>query len=355
MVVAELLSVQQSNKASGLRPVRLRQDLGDIAELIDLCFASTLDAAGHAAIREMRTLSRSGPLLWALNNLTRALTGWMQGFVWVEHGRLVGNVSVSPTGFDRGWVIANVAVHPDYRRRGIARQMTRAALDLVARQGTFATLQVDADNDTARRLYASFGFEELRTFSRWRRMPVHRLPPSSEPLPIRRLSRADSAAAYMLARRVRPDERGGMGWLRPTSERAFNSYPLGGFHALWTGRTITRWGIAGRQRPLDALLITESRAGRLTMRFDMLVRPERAGEFEYALIDYLIRRLAGQQRALVTDHPADDEYTMEVFRRHHFQRERMLVHMLWRVPASPGAQPIIPPAPSYQASSKGER
>ncbi|MCZ7543814.1 MAG: hypothetical protein M5R40_09870 [Anaerolineae bacterium] len=53
-------------KRNGLRPVNLRIDLGGIADLIEICFADQMDAQGRATVREMRALSRLGPLLWLL-------------------------------------------------------------------------------------------------------------------------------------------------------------------------------------------------------------------------------------------------------------------------------------------------
>ena len=64
-------------------------------------------------------------------------------------GRIVGNLSLIPF-VRRGhvvYLIANVAVHPDYRRRGIARQLTQTALDYLRQRGvSSAWLQVRDDN-----------------------------------------------------------------------------------------------------------------------------------------------------------------------------------------------------------------
>ena len=113
-MAASLVSAKQPT--SGLRPMDLRRDLGEVATLIETCFAPTLDAAGHAAIQEMRMVSRAGPLLWVLARAGNLLPGLSQGFVWLEGGRIVGNVSVAPAGQARTYVIANVAVDPAYRR-----------------------------------------------------------------------------------------------------------------------------------------------------------------------------------------------------------------------------------------------
>ncbi|PWH19292.1 MAG: ribosomal-protein-alanine N-acetyltransferase [Anaerolineae bacterium] len=56
--------------------------------------------------------------------------------------------------------IATLAVHPDYRRRGIATQLLQTALQACARLGMrSATLEVRAGNLAAQTLYRRFGFE----------------------------------------------------------------------------------------------------------------------------------------------------------------------------------------------------
>lgn len=329
MSAAGLASAQRPS--SGLRPVQLRRDLAEIANLIEFCFASTLDAGGRSAIHEMRLLSRSGPIVWALGRLSTTVPGVMTGFVWIEEGRLVGNVSATPAGFGNGWVIANVAVHPDYRRRGIARQLMHAALDLVAQRGAFATLQVDADNLGARALYEQLGFVEQRTFTRWRRATRLRPPDGASRLPLTRLmARTETASLLALAERVRPNAHGGMGWLRPNELSRLRPARWAALRRLVSGRSVTTWVVPGADGTLDAALRFETRMGCSTALFDMLVRPERQGELEAPLIAALIGRAGGWAQPLVTEHPADDAAANEALWEHHFRPERTLVHMIWR-------------------------
>ncbi|NLX11173.1 MAG: GNAT family N-acetyltransferase [Chloroflexi bacterium] len=329
-MAASLVSAKQPT--SGLRPMDLRRDLGEVATLIETCFAPTLDAAGHAAIQEMRMVSRAGPLLWVLARAGNLLPGLSQGFVWLEGGRIVGNVSVAPAGQARTYVIANVAVDPAYRRHGIARQLMLAALDQITRQGTTAILQVEADNTPAIALYEDLGFTTQRTFVRWRRGMQHYLPvPLPNPPTIRALARRESADLLDLARRVRPDERGGLGWLRPT--RAANLRParIGPLRYLLSGQNTGFQVITGPQNTLDAALILQTKLGSAATQFDLLVRPERQGEMELPLLNHVVRELGGWQ-TLITEHPADDTPAGDALRQHQFRVERTLTHMIWHAP-----------------------
>lgn len=58
--------------------------------------------------------------------------------------------------------IATLAVHPDYRGRGIAKQMLAHALLFSAQKGAYrARLEVRANNAVAIALYNSFGFKTV--------------------------------------------------------------------------------------------------------------------------------------------------------------------------------------------------
>ncbi len=242
-MAASAITTQPAHRETGLRPVHLRRDLGEIANLIEFCFAPTLDSSGRAAIQEMRLLSRSGPLLWALTRVDRAGPSLLKGFVWLEAGRLVGNVSISPAGYGGGWVIANVAVHPDFRRHGIARHLMRAALEWAQARGRFATLQVEADNHAARALYDTLGFRAQRTFTRWHRASFYAQPQPGPIVPLRKLGSHDLPALLALARRARPNSAGGLGWLRPTRPESLRPSRLGGLSWLLSGKRLTLWRV----------------------------------------------------------------------------------------------------------------
>lgn len=333
MSAARVVSHPQS--FTGLRPVQPRRDLAAIADLVELCFADTLDASGRSVIREMRLLSRSGPLLWLIARLNNAIP-LVRGLVWLEGDRLVGNVSLSPTGYGKGWVVANVAVHPTYRRRGIARALMHAALDQIAGQGSFAVLQVDEDNVAARTLYEDLGFDIERTFTRWRRSS-HLRPPrynGDDQLAVRRLQTRETDHLYTLAAQTRPPERGGLGWLRPLTRRTLRRSRLGALGFFLSGQRTDYWVVPGQvpTRPLEAALAVQHRIEGLTMLFDLLVHPAVQGQFEGPLLGYLLRHVASRRDALVTDHPADDVAASTILREHHFRAERSLTHMIWYPP-----------------------
>lgn len=75
----------------------------------------------------------------------------------------------TPIGFLCRWLVAdechilNVAVHPDYRRKGVGIELMKAAIsEAEEKQATCVTLEVRRSNVGARRLYRKLNFEERR-------------------------------------------------------------------------------------------------------------------------------------------------------------------------------------------------
>jgi ribosomal protein S18 acetylase RimI-like enzyme len=153
-----------------LRPFDVRHDLNAVADLVELCFAKTLDADGRRYIHQMRSAARSHSyLLWAAAMAERVSLP-LTGFVWEENGYLAGNLSLIPfnTFGRRIFLIANVAVDPAYRRRGIARALTNTALEYVQKRGVDSVwLHVREENVAALELYRSLGFEERTRRTTW--------------------------------------------------------------------------------------------------------------------------------------------------------------------------------------------
>lgn len=145
----------------GIRPFDIGRDLRPVAELIAEAFASELDPRGNAALREMRVMSHMGGFLKLLNRTTGDFNDVFNGFVWVEDGQVVGNVTVQRADrYASRWQIANVAVAPAYRGRGIARRLMDQALGYIRQGGgRWAVLQVYEGNRPARTLYDNMGFE----------------------------------------------------------------------------------------------------------------------------------------------------------------------------------------------------
>ncbi len=312
-----------------LRPVHIRHDLSPMADLIELCFRDTMDRKGEAMLRDMRATASLGPFLWLFHGLDRALRGLMQGFVWEAEGQIVGNISLYPAGHDQHWVIANVAVHPDYRRRGIAADLCRAGLARIReRGGAGALLQVEASNHGAIALYASLGFRQQRTFTHWHWSGGRKPPTRDDNAPaMTYLAYHERHAAYDFLQRLRPDSQGGIGWLYPT-QRLRQRFSFGGLVAgLLSFDTRENFIVRAADKQPRALLLTKARFGTSTLHFHLIAPQEADDSLKSALLDAVLRRAYHGLRGAYTEHPADDPAMPNLLRARGFQAERTLIHM----------------------------
>ena len=157
-----------------LRSFDSQRDLRNVADLVELCFSDTIDADGKRYLQQMRFAADNPRYMrWAaaavdVSSLPSA------GYVWEENGKLVGNLSLIPFSVhgDRYYLIANVAVHPEYRKRGIARMLTASGIEHARKRGAKATwLHVRAENEAATNLYQSLGFKERARRTTWHSQP----------------------------------------------------------------------------------------------------------------------------------------------------------------------------------------
>ena len=155
---------------SHIRAIRLREDLKQIADLIELCFSENIDPEGREYIRHIRETADSFSGFILENTTVENSTLPFHGYVWVDNGEIVGNLTLIPLrNKEKGsYFVANVAVHPDYRGKGIGRQLTERAIRHVQEhQGKNVYLQVRDDNGVAIHLYDELGFEEISRRTMW--------------------------------------------------------------------------------------------------------------------------------------------------------------------------------------------
>jgi ribosomal protein S18 acetylase RimI-like enzyme len=274
----------------GLVPFHPLRHLGPVADLMTEAFGGELGPWARQTLRRMRRMARWGALgflLWGMD-----LDPETPGFVWVEDGRVVGNISFRRAATAGGWMIGNVAVHPQWRGRSIGRALVEAALEsIAARGGVWVGLEVREDNPPARRLYERLGFETVGASVEMARPQGLPWPPARPPdLPLRRARAAESRDLYFLAREG----------LTRTHQEVLEIRPSA-YRTGWEAR-LSAW-IEGRREdwwvmrdgpetsPSGALRLTSYRPGRWH-EVEVLVRPERTDELGGPLVAAALAFLA---------------------------------------------------------------
>jgi ribosomal protein S18 acetylase RimI-like enzyme len=223
--------------AAHLRPFDPRRDLLAVADLVELCFRDTLDADGRLYIQQLRYSARAG----SITAFERRRSERMSGYVWTEEGRVVGNLSLIPhqRGSRRVHLIANVAVHPDYRRRGIAQALTRAALaDNGIRRSDEVWLQVDERNAAAIHLYNDMGFEDVLRRRSWRGRAAGATPAHPVDILIRKSRDGDWRQQRAWLGRLYPDT---VTWNLPLELELLLPGWRGTFNRFFGDRRVRQW------------------------------------------------------------------------------------------------------------------
>jgi ribosomal protein S18 acetylase RimI-like enzyme len=314
--------ISRSSGPEHLRPFDIRRDLPQVADLVELCFADTLDPDGARYLQHMRQAARNPSLL----RLASAATDWsgipISGYVWIEAGELVGNVSLIPYKIknQRCYLIANVAVHPDYRRRGIARQLTLHAIEHARHKGAASTwLHVRDTNEPAMRLYDSLDFAERTRRTTWisqSQVPLSDLLTGITISPRRALH---WYFQYNLLRQRYPDE---LSWHLPLNPQALRPGILGTLYRFFTNTYVLQWSALRIDTVIGVLAwqATHHHADSLWLS----ASPEHEDAAAYSLLLYARQHLSPRKK-LALDYPAGR--AGEAIRSAGFSEQQTLVWM----------------------------
>jgi ribosomal protein S18 acetylase RimI-like enzyme len=153
-----------------LRPLSILRDLPTVADLIEICFSTTMDGEGKRYLQDMRRAGSDNSFLQWANRAAESTSLPLSGYIWEENGKIIGNASLVPFRYkkQRIYLIANVAVHPEHRRKGIARALTERAMQHAReKKVNNIWLHVRDDNPAAIDLYTKLGFVERARRTSW--------------------------------------------------------------------------------------------------------------------------------------------------------------------------------------------
>ena len=319
-----VVTVPGAKVGEGLRPVDMARDVPQIVELLKLVFGDAIEIDDRQWLSDGSGGSVES-LLFRLNPATARLSN---GFVWQADGRIVGNITLLTTKVWDRYLVANVAVHPNYRRRGIARAMMQAVTSAVkTRGGRAILLQVVKDNYPAIDLYRELGYVSVGHMTTWY-APASRLrqlaPDNGFEQEIRPLATRRWREAYELDTTCVPADLNWPDPLRPDAYRQSLWQRIGDF---MNSRKWEVWAVADQRDQLAGLATIGGQWGRshlVTLR----VRPDQAGLLERALLAKVIRRLHYLPRRNVRiDHPDSDALTNSLLQEANFTVQRTLTHM----------------------------
>lgn len=315
MIVAE-----GSYQGGNIRPINLGRDVPAILKLLNLVFSPTLDASER---QSLNTLSSQPYLVMRLGHATSPFS---PGFVWVEQGNIIGNVSLIPTKQNYRVIVANVAVHPDHRRRGIAQRLMETSLNhLVNHRVRTVMLQVDVDNGSASRLYERLNFHTIGTQTYWQCSAgrVREITSNKYQRAIRPLRRNEYKRAFELDAAVRNVE---LNWPDPLLPNAYRVGLQSMWHNFMYGKAMETWVLPDPQDRMLAIGSIRSewgKAHKLSLRC-----PETHSDLARPLLAKLLRRLGYlRRRSVAVEHAAYDEVMNQLLNAANFRPKRTLSTM----------------------------
>lgn len=318
-------SQEQSNK-SGPRPINMNRDIPQVLKLLELVFGNTLDADSRRMLSQSAQASQGPSFLWRLSPAASKLA---LGFVWEDNGRIIGNVTILTTKTPGRYLIVNVAVHPDYRRRGIARELMEQVNRFIpARNGRQVLLQVVKENTAAIELYKNLGYRTIGSMTTWQ-AAISRLrsiePERDQPAPpIRDLRGNEWNKAFAFDQEcLHPD----LNWpdlLAPDFYKVSLWNQLSNFI---NGRRTETWVTHDGNNQFTGLVNIYSEWGR-THEALIRIHPAWRGHLERPLFIKTVYRLKEMPRRNVRIiHPDNDELMTDLLKEANFSKQRTLTHM----------------------------
>jgi ribosomal protein S18 acetylase RimI-like enzyme len=306
-----------------LRPLNVLRDLPSVADLVELCFSNTMDNDGRNYVKQMRDAGRDSYFLSWANKMTETASLPLSGFVWEENSKIVGNASLIPFRHNKQkiYLIANVAAHPDYRRRGIARALTeRSMQNARQKKADSIWLHVRDDNPGAVKLYLDLGFVERARRTTWQA--------NTDPLlsaPETGFNITGRSSHFWLQQRewlqrLHPDE---LAWHHNWNWKSLEPGLWNWLYRLFVEAEIRQWA-ALKNGTLQAVLSWMPIGGRYTDPLWMAMNPD-GDETALKVLLLTARKELSYRRYLSLEYPAGN--AVEAIRSAGFSAQRTLLWM----------------------------
>lgn len=307
----------------GPRPINLNKDIPQVLRLLEHVFGKTLGPEGRHLLISGRASGHEPAFLWRFSPAASSLA---KGFVWEENGRIVANATLLTTRIPGRYLVVNVAVHPQHRQRGIARQLMELLIEMVSQQnGREILLQVVKENAPAINLYHRLNFDSLGSQTTWYShiTRLNRLPDDGSRPAVTKLGRNDWQAAYELDRVSHSPL---LNWPDTLPETSYRSRFWQRMIGMINGTRSETWVVQDGIQ-LQGLIHIQSQWGHPHL-LKLRVHPEEKGQWERPLLAKATRRLPYlAHRSIRIDHPDEDTLVNHLLKQANFQSRRTLTHM----------------------------
>lgn len=288
------------NTKEKIRAFDIQNDMDGMVDLIEIAFAGDLARWGSNFREQMQMAQKVVPLLKFLRRVSSVFRHTFDGFVWENGRQMAAFVMVQKVGLSQThWQIGNVATHPDYRRRGLARKLVTKAMDHAKTHGaTMCTLEVRAVAEPAYNLYRSLGFlhYDSHTVLKLDTLPTLK----AKPLPgyrIRAMKFGEWRARHTLVQRETPQE---VQDFLPISEAEYRISPIERvitpLGLRFQRLDVLRWAVEKDGEIVGTLLLAANRKPNLPHEIEIHVLPDHREALAEPLLTLALETLQSYPR-----------------------------------------------------------
>lgn len=287
-----------------IRPINIRKDLRYIADLIEQSFFEQMDAEGRDYLRHIRQIAAGFSPFMIEGGTPETSPFPFQGYLWEEEGKIIGNITlilIKRKGMTT-YFIANVAVEPSQRGRGIARQLTARAIAHVQENGgKQICLQVRSDNPTAIRIYDETGFEETSRRTSWTfsksNLPSYKLTADYE---ITRRKKEDWGEQLQWLQRVYPPD---VAWNLPISPNRLGPGVATWLENFMSNISVGSWAVRQHNRLIGSASVESGAA--IQDYVWLAAAPDYEDAVIRTLMPYIYHKVSKPQQVVV-NYPAGE-------------------------------------------------
>ncbi|MCU0485881.1 MAG: GNAT family N-acetyltransferase [Anaerolineales bacterium] len=302
-----LVYIQQENRMDltdeNIRPFDIRRDLDSMTNLIEAAFAGELQNWGGDFREQMRMTKQTLPMLSILSRLSPNFQHVFDGFVCEDQGRIVSMVNVQKVGFDtKRWLIGNVATHPDYQRRGLARKLVARAIEHARTYGAeVVMLDVRTAAQPAYSLYRSLGFAHYDSATSLKLEKLPKITPQAMPgYSLRTMKLDEWQARYQLALNETPPA---VQDFLPVSKANFRVLPfehITGFLAQnIQGVKIQRWAAEKDGQVMAVMTLVSQKNAKIHHELSLRIHPAQRAVLAEPLLTQALAALQGAPKSIL--------------------------------------------------------
>lgn len=229
-------------------PVDVRYDLNAVVYIIETCFGGSMDDDGREYVRQLRRSAEVAGSISYLLDMAEGSLQPMQGLLWVDDGKATGNLTMIPLRKQNEPVvlIANVAVLPEFRQRGIGELLTLAAIKTIRESSVNSIwLQVRDDNPAAEGLYRKLGFVERARRTIWHHYRQDIKPAVPRDMSITPVFPSEWDEQLALLKVIYPDQ---VSWNLQMNVEKFKPNLFAQFSRMITGTQVRSWAVRDNAR-----------------------------------------------------------------------------------------------------------